>query len=81
MNLDNPSFRTEREDAAIKRALAAESSLSEMREKLEVVTRERDRYRAALKFYANEDNMRTLTGLPFGRRAREALQSTEAKDG
>lgn len=27
----------------------------------------------ALSFYANEDSMKSLTGLPYGRRAREAL--------
>lgn len=34
--------------------------------------------REALEFYANEENLRSLTGLPFGRRAREALKGEES---
>jgi predicted metal-binding protein len=35
--------------------------------------------REALEFYADEKNMVSLTGLPFGRRAREALKEVSEK--
>jgi hypothetical protein len=49
-------------------------SLDKLCEKLEA---ENKKLREALEFYADEKNMVSLTGLPFGRRAREALKEEE----
>ena len=35
------------------------------------------RYKEALEWYADESNMKSLTGLPYGRRARAALEKKE----
>jgi wobble nucleotide-excising tRNase len=53
-------------------------SLDKLCEKLEAENKnlqaEIKKLREALEFYADEKNMVSLTGLPFGRRAREALK-------
>jgi hypothetical protein len=36
-----------------------------------------DRYEEALRFYADEESMKSLTGLSYGRRARAALEGGE----
>ena len=58
-------------------------SLDKLCEKLEAENKnlqaEIKKLREALEFYADEKNMVSLTGLPFGRRAREALKETNDK--
>jgi hypothetical protein len=53
-------------------------SLDKLCEKLEAENKnlqaEIKKLREALEFYADEKNMVSLTGLPFGKRAREALK-------
>jgi hypothetical protein len=72
-------YACEYKDRAYSYFVVEAKSHAQTRVDLEKLEAEIKKLREALEFYADEKNMVSLTGLPFGRRAREALKEVGEK--
>ncbi len=70
MSKDGGGYGDSRADSQGSRLRNLETKLVEANTIMELMAK-------ALEFYADEENMRSLTGLPFGRRARETMPQYE----